>query len=382
MYDRFSERRKTLIVVTVAFAAVLAPFSSASFLPSIPAIVKDLNTSATVINISIAIFILVIGVTPLIWAPYSGVYGRRPIYLISLPIYTLGSLGVALSPTLTGLFYSGILVGPAIAPAIGGVLTEYVYEGWRAMQWLLFAMGACASVLVYFALPETSHARGIDLIPILVPLGETLAPRYNITNSAILGCFYLAQGAGNLLASRFTGTFADYTLALWLKKRGGVYVAEDRLKATLIGGGILLPGAVLALGWTLEKASGKGGLAGAIILLFVDGIALMCVRYTVSAAASAFVLPMIQAIGVGLTNTFAAIIVWLGFALVCVTIRYGPQMRAWGERFEDAGSEAGDDEKGSPVATVARSEATLVQTHSMSVTEPPEGEGGEKGKPQ
>ena len=76
----------------------------------------------------------------------------------------------------------GILVGPAIAPAIGGVLTEYVHEGWRAMQWLLFAMGACASVLVvrtppsvcgnlasptpsqYFALPETSHARGVDLI--------------------------------------------------------------------------------------------------------------------------------------------------------------------------------------------------------------------------
>lgn len=48
-------------------------FSSASFLPSIPEIVKDLNTSATVLNISIAVFILVIGITPLIWAPYSGI---------------------------------------------------------------------------------------------------------------------------------------------------------------------------------------------------------------------------------------------------------------------------------------------------------------------
>ena len=64
-------------------------------------------------------------------------------------------------------------------------------------------------------------------------------------------------------------------LKLWLKKRNGVYVPEDRLKATLVGGGILLPGAVLAIGWTLEKASGKGGLAAAVILLFVDGIALM-----------------------------------------------------------------------------------------------------------
>ena len=54
-----------------------------------------------------------------------------------------------------------------------------------------------------------------------------------------------------------------------------MYVAEDRLKATLIGGGFILPVAVLALGWTFEKASGKGGLAAAVILLFIDGVGLM-----------------------------------------------------------------------------------------------------------
>lgn len=32
------------------------------------------------------------------------------------------------------------------------------------MQWLLFAMGAAACLLVFFALPETSHVRGVDLI--------------------------------------------------------------------------------------------------------------------------------------------------------------------------------------------------------------------------
>lgn len=63
-----------------------------------------------------------------------------------------------------GFFYSGILLGPSLAPAIAGVLTEYVSHGWRAMQWLLCAMGALGCVLVFFALSETSHVRGIDLI--------------------------------------------------------------------------------------------------------------------------------------------------------------------------------------------------------------------------
>lgn len=66
-----------------------------------------------------------------------------------------------------GLFYAGILIGPATAPAIAGILTEYVIpsgSGWRAMQYLLFAMGAVGSLLVAFLLPETSHRRGVDLI--------------------------------------------------------------------------------------------------------------------------------------------------------------------------------------------------------------------------
>lgn len=80
-----------------------------------------------------------------------------------------------------GLFYSGALIGPAVAPAVAGssalpglrkvadedagVLTEYAKgSGWRAMQWLLFAMGVVASLLVLFFLPETSHVLGVDLI--------------------------------------------------------------------------------------------------------------------------------------------------------------------------------------------------------------------------
>jgi hypothetical protein len=48
-----------------------------------------------------------------------------------------------------------------------GVLTEYAHpigQGWRAMQYLLFAMGVVASLACFFFLPETAHYRGIDSI--------------------------------------------------------------------------------------------------------------------------------------------------------------------------------------------------------------------------
>lgn len=40
----------------------------------------------------------------MIYAPYATIYGRRNIYLISLPIFTLGSLGAALAPNFIALF--------------------------------------------------------------------------------------------------------------------------------------------------------------------------------------------------------------------------------------------------------------------------------------
>ncbi|KAM0790479.1 hypothetical protein ACM66B_003355 [Microbotryomycetes sp. NB124-2] len=462
MYARFSERRKRIIVAIVAYVALLAPFASSSFLPSIPQICDDIGTTPTIINVTVCIYILTLAVVPLVWAPYAGVYGRRPIYLVSLPIFTLGCLGTALSNNLASLivtrvisgagsssvlsvgagtisdlyekerrgkamgsFYAGILIGPAVAPAVAGVLTEYVRPdgtGWRAMQWLLFAMGASGTLLCAFCLPETAHQRGVDLIreerrqqaidegrvaeaspkrwwkkwdvnivwmnplrplrllmlphilalslnssfvlmstyTVLVPLSQTVAPRYNITNAAILGLFYLAQGAGNLVASPFSGRYADWMLKHYLKKRNGVYVPEDRLRATLIGGGILLPASVLVLGWILDRVDGKAGLALTVVLLFIDGAGLMFVltpantyivdvsgvrsseaiatnnacRYVLSAAASAFVLPMIHAIGVGATNSFAAAMCWVGCGLILLTIRYGKQMRKYGERFD------------------------------------------------
>jgi MFS family permease len=66
-----------------------------------------------------------------------------------------------------GVYYAGALVGPALAPVIAGILTEYTHGsagGWRSMQWLLAAMGALSVVLTFIALPETIHVRGIDKV--------------------------------------------------------------------------------------------------------------------------------------------------------------------------------------------------------------------------
>ncbi|EJU03028.1 MFS general substrate transporter [Dacryopinax primogenitus] len=446
VYDRFSRRRKYAIVGIVAYSALLAPFASSSFLPSIPTISNDLSCSGDVINYTVAIYLVTIGVAPLAWAPYARFYGRKPIYLVSLPLFCVGSMGVALSQSLVqlivtrilqgigassvlsvgagsigdiyrptergramGLMYGGALFGPALAPLVAGLLTQYVANGygWRAMQWLLCAMGGLAAGLVLFLLPETAHSRGVvaelekrkregkrsrfvwvwldpikpvwllryknvlvisivssvvleTTYAILVPLTYTIGPRYSITSVAVLGLLYLAPGVGNLIGSRVAGIQSDQAVKHSLRLRNGIFHPEDRLRATLIGSGIILPVTVLAYGIVVQFWMGPGGLAVALILIAASGFGLMtilaicntylvdsmqtrsteviainnCLRYVACAASSSYCLPLTNAIGVAPMNAISSVLAWIGFALIAWTIRDGSKWREDQERKE------------------------------------------------
>ncbi|KAF8590676.1 MFS general substrate transporter [Ramaria rubella] len=443
VYDRFSKQRKRAIVAVVSFAALLAPFASSSFFPSIPQISTDLDVSQSVINYTVAVYLVVLGVAPLAWSPYSTMYGRQKIYLISFPVFIAGSIGVAESRSLVvlimtriiqgvgsssvlavgagsigdiyrptergramGIFYAGALLGPAISPVLAGVMTEYVHGSrgsWRAFQYLLAAMGLFCFILTVVFLPETSHHLGIDALKsanvrhgkkprwmfewlnplkplkllryrnvlaisltssfillstyaILIPLTYTLGPRFGITNEAILGTFYLAPGVGNIVGSRLSGYLSDATVARWIKRRSSLRVPEDRLRASLVAGGIVTPISLIGAGLTMQFWTNAGGLAMSLVFLFTGGMGLIgviavcntylvdvmqdrsaeviatnnCLRYVASACASAAVLPLIQTIGVAPTNAIAAAIGLIGFGFMCATIRYGEGWRETG----------------------------------------------------
>ncbi|KIJ42315.1 hypothetical protein M422DRAFT_254388 [Sphaerobolus stellatus SS14] len=50
VYDRFSPGRKRVIVAVIALAEIIAPFASGSFVPCVPEVAADLNTTGTVIK--------------------------------------------------------------------------------------------------------------------------------------------------------------------------------------------------------------------------------------------------------------------------------------------------------------------------------------------
>ncbi|TGO57483.1 hypothetical protein BCON_0065g00430 [Botryotinia convoluta] len=192
IYDRIPPNRKLVIVALLSFCSFLAPISSTTVLAAVPEVATTYNSTGTIINLSNALYMLFMGLSPLVWGPLSQVYGRRWISLITSSLFTACSIGTALAPNLPaffvfriltafqgtsfltigaacigdiyrptergtamGWFLSGTLIGPALGPFIGGIIVTY--QSWRVIFWLQTALAACAVIGAYFLLPETIH---------------------------------------------------------------------------------------------------------------------------------------------------------------------------------------------------------------------------------
>ncbi|KAJ5834976.1 hypothetical protein N7447_001002 [Penicillium robsamsonii] len=189
-YLRFSPARKATIVGVLAFCSFLAPISSTSILAAIPEVAKTYNTTGSVINASNALYMAFMGIAAPFWGPFSQVWGRRPVFVVSAFLFFVFSIGTALAPNLPayyifrvltafqgtsflvvgssalgdvyepraratalGWFLSGTLIGPAFGPFIGGVIVTF--RSWRVIFWLQAALGGGGTLLVFFFFPET-----------------------------------------------------------------------------------------------------------------------------------------------------------------------------------------------------------------------------------
>ncbi|KAF2084682.1 MFS general substrate transporter [Saccharata proteae CBS 121410] len=192
IYTRFSPARKRAIVAVLSYCSFLAPVSSTTILSAVPEVAAAYDTTGTIINLSNAMYMLFMGLSPMFWGPMGQVYGRRWTSISSGVLFFAFSIGTALAPNLASYyifriltafqgtafliigsacigdiykpteratalswFMSGTLVGPAFGPFIGGIIVTF--RSWRDIFWLQVALAGLAFVLMIFLLPETTH---------------------------------------------------------------------------------------------------------------------------------------------------------------------------------------------------------------------------------
>lgn len=180
-------------LVWLAGLSVLGFLATDMYLPAFAAIQADLQTPASAVSASLSLFLAGFAAAQLLWGPLSDRYSRKPVLLIGLTIFALGSLGMlwvenaatllvlrfvqAVGVCAAAVIWQALvtdyypsqkvnrifaaimpLVGlsPALAPLLGSWLL--VHFSWQAIFATLFAI-TVVLILPIFWLKPTTKAR-------------------------------------------------------------------------------------------------------------------------------------------------------------------------------------------------------------------------------
>jgi len=176
--------------IVLGLLAWVGPFAIDMYLPALPAIAEDFDTSISAAQATLTAYFIAFGIAQLVYGPVADWVGRKwPIYA-GLAIFILGSLACAFAPTVGWLvaarfvqalgaatvmvvpraiirdLYTGsqatrmmalimlvISVSPMLAPLAGSGLIAL--GGWRLIFEVLAAAAILSILLTAFQLPET-----------------------------------------------------------------------------------------------------------------------------------------------------------------------------------------------------------------------------------
>ena len=180
------------LAVLLACLGMLGPFSIDTYLPAFTGIASAIGATPVQMQQTLSAYLFGFAVMNLFHGALSDSFGRRPVVLIGLVVFTLASAGCALSESIGQLVFfravqgmsagAGIVisravirdmfppadaqrvmsqvtiyvgVAPAIAPMVGGFL--FVHTDWHSIFWFLTGVGVVLLVANYKLLPETLH---------------------------------------------------------------------------------------------------------------------------------------------------------------------------------------------------------------------------------
>lgn len=153
LFSTYSKFQRNSIVLTCALLSALTPFTDTIYLPALKSISSDLDTTDSVVSLSVSIYLACVGIGQVIWGPLSDRYGRLSV--------------------LTGclIAYQGITIAIIFAQTISILIVERAIQGFVVGTTIVSAQVIISDV---FPPAERGAAMGRVLGPML--LGPIIAP--------------------------------------------------------------------------------------------------------------------------------------------------------------------------------------------------------------
>lgn len=190
MSDPIRRRPDARLILLLGALAACGPLATDMYLPSLPAIAAGFGTTAGAAQRTLTSFMAGFSIGMLLYGPMSDTYGRRPVLLGGIVLFTLASVACFVAPSIQSLILMRFLqalgagaasvlaraiardahaptdaakvlsmvaivtsVGPLMAPLIGGQILSFA--GWRMVFVVLTLFGAGCGVAAFLRVPET-----------------------------------------------------------------------------------------------------------------------------------------------------------------------------------------------------------------------------------
>ena len=139
---RFRRRKKWMIAILQAVAALAVTFVSTAYSGGISEVLREFRVSTEIGILGISLFVLGFALGPLLWAPLSELYGRQLLFFVTYAALTAFNAGAAGAPNMRTLivlrFFAGTFGSSPLTNA-GGVIADMFNASERGLATAIFA---------------------------------------------------------------------------------------------------------------------------------------------------------------------------------------------------------------------------------------------------
>ncbi|MCF5668634.1 Bcr/CflA family efflux MFS transporter, partial [Pseudomonas marginalis] len=171
-----------------------ASISTDMYLPALPAISRALHTDSAGVELTFSAFLIGFSLGQLIWGPISDRFGRKFPILIGMVLFIIGSVGCALSTTVTEMMVWRVVqaLGACVGPVLSRAMVRDLYgreQSAKMLSTLILIMGVApiagplvgGQILLLWSWPAIFWALAIVGLVTLFSFGrlpESLPPKH------------------------------------------------------------------------------------------------------------------------------------------------------------------------------------------------------------
>jgi DHA1 family bicyclomycin/chloramphenicol resistance-like MFS transporter len=237
--------------IVLGLLSAVGPFAIDMYLPALPSIASDLQASTAATQMTLMAFFLAFGICQIVYGPVSDMVGRKPPLYFGLVLFTIGSIGCGLAPSIEWLIFFRVVqgIGASAVMVIPRAIIRDLHTGVEATRlmslvMLVFSVSPILAPLTGSALIVPFGWRAVFVaVTIVAMLGlalvasflpETRPPqdRIKVSVGNVAGGFWQLLRDRHFLGLTFIGGFGMASFFAFLASSSFVYIDHFGLTPT------------------------------------------------------------------------------------------------------------------------------------------------------